>query len=146
MTLQDLVCERLSSGACPPRTLYSDLAHLGREGLDAALKALRRSGRVVLVCGHFQQPRALKGGRRPKAAGEKRRIHAYFGAPLTHREEEIAECAAQGETSRGTAQRLRISRKTVEAHLSNVYAKLGVEGKEELRVRMAERAGEGVAA
>ncbi|MCC2316100.1 LuxR C-terminal-related transcriptional regulator [Cellulomonas xiejunii] len=56
------------------------------------------------------------------------------GAPvaLTSREQEIASLAAGGMTSRAIAQRLVLSTRTVDSHLSRVFAKLGVHSREEL--------------
>ncbi len=45
---------------------------------------------------------------------------------LTDREREVAELAGGGLTNREIAQRLHVSQKTVEAHLSRVFAKLDV--------------------
>ncbi|MBL3700006.1 helix-turn-helix transcriptional regulator [Leucobacter luti] len=53
---------------------------------------------------------------------------------LTAREREIALLAALGHSSRFIAERLHISARTVETHLSNVFAKIGVENRDELRV------------
>jgi DNA-binding CsgD family transcriptional regulator len=54
------------------------------------------------------------------------------GSPLTRREEEIAILAARGMSDSSIAAKTRISVRTVHAHLRNVYAKLGITGREEL--------------
>src|SRR5690606_32139642 len=54
-------------------------------------------------------------------------------AALTPQERIVARLAAEGHTNREVAEELYISVKTVEHHLSRVYAKLGVQG----RVQMA---------
>jgi DNA-binding NarL/FixJ family response regulator len=59
--------------------------------------------------------------------------------PLTDREREIAELVAGGRTNREVAEQLVLSVKTIEAHLRNIYAKLGVRSRVEL-ARAAERA------
>lgn len=51
---------------------------------------------------------------------------------LTAREREVALLAALGHTSRFIAERLFISVRTVETHLSNVFSKLGIENRDEL--------------
>ncbi|QBE48718.1 helix-turn-helix transcriptional regulator [Leucobacter triazinivorans] len=51
---------------------------------------------------------------------------------LTAREREVALLAALGHSSRFIAERLYISVRTVETHLSNVFAKLDVENRDEL--------------
>ncbi|TDP93481.1 regulatory LuxR family protein [Leucobacter luti] len=67
-------------------------------------------------------------------------------AGLTAREREVALLAALGHSSRFIAERLHISVRTVETHLSNVFAKVGVENRDELRVWAArDRAGAGSA-
>ena len=45
--------------------------------------------------------------------------------PLTAREREIALLVAGGRTNREVAEQLVLSAKTIEAHLRNIYAKLG---------------------
>jgi DNA-binding CsgD family transcriptional regulator len=52
--------------------------------------------------------------------------------PLTKREREVALLAADGLASKDIADRLYISVRSVDNHLSRVYAKLGVGGKAEL--------------
>jgi pimeloyl-ACP methyl ester carboxylesterase/DNA-binding CsgD family transcriptional regulator len=57
---------------------------------------------------------------------------------LSRREREVARMAAAGETAAGIATRLFLSERTVETHLANVYAKLGVRSKSELIRRAGE--------
>jgi len=53
-------------------------------------------------------------------------------AELTAREREIAELAAKRIPSKEIAQRLSVSRRTVDNHLHRIYAKLAVTGRDEL--------------
>jgi DNA-binding CsgD family transcriptional regulator len=53
--------------------------------------------------------------------------------PLTPREREIALLAAGGSTSKEIAERLFVSARTVDNHLQNVYAKLGITSRSALR-------------
>ena len=52
--------------------------------------------------------------------------------PLTRREREVAELAAEGYRSREIAERLFLSTRTVESHLLRAYSKLGVRSRAEL--------------
>lgn len=54
--------------------------------------------------------------------------------PLTQRERLVATLAARGLTNSEIAERLVISVRTVGNHLHSVYAKLGMSGREELRL------------
>jgi ATP/maltotriose-dependent transcriptional regulator MalT len=83
---------------------------------DEAVRELRRLGHRVLR------------GARDSAAG-----------PLTAREREIADLVAAGRTNREVAEQLVLSTRTIEAHLRNIYAKLGVRSRIEL-ARAIERA------
>ena len=85
---------------------------------DEAAHELRRLGRRV-------------GARRRRAAG------GPGLASLSGREREIAELVASGRTNREIAAELFLSEKTIESHLSKVFAKLGVSG----RVAVAEAVG-----
>jgi ATP/maltotriose-dependent transcriptional regulator MalT len=52
--------------------------------------------------------------------------------PLSAREREVALLAAAGVASKDIAERLFLSKRTVDSHLSRVYRKLGVTGRDEL--------------
>jgi DNA-binding NarL/FixJ family response regulator len=64
------------------------------------------------------------------------------GAPLTRREEEVAELVAGGATNREIADVLFLSPKTVERHVSNVLKKFGARNRTELASRLRDRAAE----
>ena len=67
------------------------------------------------------------------------RARTAIGADaLSRREREVALLAARGETAGDIAARLHVSERTVESHLVNVYAKLGVASKAELGRRAGE--------
>ena len=66
------------------------------------------------------------GARRPAQAGE-----------LTPTERRVAELAAQGLANKEIAQALVVSVSTVEFHLTNTYAKLGVRSRAQLAARLA---------
>ena len=66
------------------------------------------------------------GARRPSPAGE-----------LTPTEHRVAELAAQGLANKEIAQALVVTVSTVEFHLSNIYAKLGVRSRTQLAARLA---------
>lgn len=67
------------------------------------------------------------------------RRRARIGADaLSRREREVAMLAARGETAREIAERLSISERTVETHLTGIYSKLDVRSKSDLIRRAAE--------
>ena len=57
---------------------------------------------------------------------------------MTARELEVVQLAVEGLATREIGERLFIGRRTVETHLTNAYAKLGVRSRVEL-VRIAEQ-------
>jgi DNA-binding CsgD family transcriptional regulator len=59
-------------------------------------------------------------------------LRSPVGDGLTAREREVAGLAARGLTDAEIADRLSLSRRTVETHLYRVYAKLGVSGRRDL--------------
>ena len=64
----------------------------------------------------------------PTAEGTKWRMPGQ----LTFREAEIADLAARGMSNRQIAEHLFISKRTVDAHLDHIYAKLGISSRVEL--------------
>ena len=56
------------------------------------------------------------------------------GPQLTAREQEIVDLVIAGCRNREISERLSISEKTVKAHLSNIFAKLGVRDRLELAI------------
>jgi DNA-binding CsgD family transcriptional regulator len=57
---------------------------------------------------------------------------------LTATEKRVAELAAEGLQTKQVAAALFVSPKTVEGHLTNIYAKLGVHSRTELARRLAD--------
>jgi DNA-binding CsgD family transcriptional regulator len=118
---------------------HEALAHaLRARDPAAALTAFEAAGRGFEPCGAiWRQRRTYDAMRRVGSAG--RRLAARAGgSALTRREREVARLAAQGHATRDIAEHLSITERTVEGHLSNVYAKLGVSSKLEL-VRTAQQ-------
>jgi len=68
--------------------------------------------------------RLLKSASAPVSTG----IHAD-GPELSSREEEVLQAIARGERSKEIALQMGISERTVKAHLSNIYSKLGVDSR-----------------
>jgi DNA-binding CsgD family transcriptional regulator len=128
----------------------------------ASARAGLAAGRALAAAGRRQEAlatliaaeSALDGfgavRRRDEAARELRRLGHRVVRPaaakvdgvlagLTEREHEIAVLVAAGRTNREVAEQLVLSARTIEAHLRNIYAKLGVRSRVEL-TRAVERA------
>ena len=96
-----------------------------------AREPLRRALQLSVACG----ARALEDHARSElyAAGGRPRAVALTGVgSLTAQERRVAELASEGAANREIAQTLVVTPKTVEAHLSSTYRKLGVRSRHAL--------------
>ncbi len=101
-------------------------------GLDELLEAIRAVAR-----GESVLPPAVAAVVVRHLAGEE--LAGEEPCPLTDRELEVLRLAAEGLTNYDIAQRLYISVRTVEAHLTHIYNKLGVSSRTEAVVHAMQR-------
>jgi two-component system response regulator NreC len=121
------VVEALRKGA----SAYVLKGSAGGEVLDAVRAALNGK--------QFLSPPLS--GRAINAYIEKAKISAVdIYDTLTRREREVLQLGAQGRTNAEIAQRLRVTRRTVESHRGNAFQKLGLRNQTDL-VRYALRRG-----
>jgi ATP/maltotriose-dependent transcriptional regulator MalT len=100
-----------------------------REPLRRALELAHRTGAGAL---------ARRAGEELAAAGSRPRSVFRIGvAALTASELRTARLAAEGLNNREIAERLFVTRRTVETHLTHVYAKLDIAGREQLQAALA---------
>jgi DNA-binding CsgD family transcriptional regulator len=96
-------------------------------------------GAVAEVAGERgAQPVAELAEKRLRALGVRTWRRSSGGSALTERELEIVRLIAAGASNPEIAQRLFLSRKTVERHVSNVLRKAGVRNRTELAARATE--------
>lgn len=99
--------------------------------LAQARHQLRQAATCAQQCGAIALVRLIRA--ELVAAGARPRTRAHFGPKsLTPAERRVAFLAVQGMTNREISESLFVVRRTVELHLSSVYRKLGVRGRDEL--------------
>ena len=96
-----------------------------REALDQALAIFEELGAAIWA-ENARVELARVSGRRAS------------GGELTATEERVAELVAQGLTNKAVAQELFVTDRTVEGHLTRIYAKLGIRSRSELARRFAD--------
>lgn len=116
---------------------------LGRATAEAdrstAVAAFRRAVDLFQAAGAVvRRDRALDALRSLGSPGKRAAAAAQGPGSLTAREREVARLAAGGASAREIAEELFVSERTIETHLTRVYAKLGVTSK----VELVRRAGE----
>jgi DNA-binding CsgD family transcriptional regulator len=100
-----------------------------REQLHAALATFERLG---------AEPWADRARNELRATGETVRRDRLASDELTLQELQVALKVAEGATNREAAATMFLSPKTIEAHLSRIYSKLGVRSRTELAHRFAQ--------
>jgi DNA-binding NarL/FixJ family response regulator len=100
-----------------------------RDQLHAALETFQRLG---------AEPWADRARNELRATGETVRRDPSASDELTLQELQVALKVAEGATNREAAAAMFLSPKTIEAHLSRIYSKLGVRSRTELAHRFAQ--------
>ncbi len=104
-----------------------------------AIEAYGEAAAVFGVCdARRRRDRTLEALRSLRGRGQKAAAALLGPASLTRREREVARLAASGLTAKEIAGCVFVSQRTVEGHLANAYAKLGVRSKVELAARARE--------
>jgi len=80
-----------------------------------------------------------RGGTRPDWRSQERRLFHQRLDQLSTREGEVAALIATGEHNKGISSQLGISEKTVKAHLTTIFKKLGISGRTQLALFVSER-------
>ncbi|NEA61019.1 LuxR family transcriptional regulator [Streptomyces sp. SID12488] len=113
----------------------------GRDGTRAWLRGRRlaEAGGSGMLVGLADATRPPGGGSEAPYGSPDRAELTQLLATLTARELEIAELVAQGLTSQAIADRLYVSRRTVETHVSRAFRKTGVSSRTALATLMARR-------
>ena len=122
------------------RTLIDLGAAMRRQGQRSAARGPLAEGRErAHRCGaHALEQRATQ---ELRATGARpRRIMLSGAESLTASERRVAEMAADGLTSRTIAEQLFVTHKTIETHLSHIYRKLDIPGRQHIAEALGRQA------
>ena len=132
---------RARSAAAAARVLgadrYAELHARGAGRPIAQIVALAVAGDDALPS--VPGPRAAGDDRAGTAAGPGGGDGQADAGELTSREREIAALVASGLSNREIADRLFISRRTVDAHVNHIYAKLRISSRVQLTIWVRDR-------
>ena len=107
--------------------------------LPGAVASLEQAAAIFAGCGTaWRRDRSVQALRRLGSGGRRAAAAALGPVSLSRREREVATLAARGMSVKAIAEALFIGERTVETHLSNAYAKLGVDSKLDLVRRAAD--------
>ncbi len=124
------------AGACFARHSLQDEA---KRSFEEALDAFEKLDAQLLISRVKETMRSF--GIRTGARGKRSRPKTGWEA-LTDAELRVVELAASGLTNPRIAERLFLSRYTVQTHLKSVFQKLGISSRMELAAEVSSRAGE----
>ncbi|MBB4740943.1 DNA-binding CsgD family transcriptional regulator [Actinoplanes octamycinicus] len=110
-----------------------------REHLRRAAETFRLLGAEPWAAQSIRELRAAGERSAPRAAAGRSGPQPLDGAGLTAQQERIAALVAEGATNREVAQELHLSPRTVDHHLRNVFARLGVRSRTEMAHLLAAR-------
>ncbi len=123
-------------------TIDLGAVHASEGRQEEALRSLRRGADLAFRC--RAQPLIDRASKELRAAGARPRRLALMGSDaLTPAERRVATLAADGLINAQIAEKLFVSEKTVEGHLTRVYHKLGNQSRGDLR-KMLKPAPEGL--
>lgn len=109
-----------------------------RREADAVMRTARELYATLGATSYVQRcDRELKAGGLKASGDGTRRSHMDLAA-LTPQEKAVAALVAAGNTNKDVAGELFLSVKTVQYHLTRVYAKLGIRSRSELAARFRE--------
>jgi DNA-binding CsgD family transcriptional regulator/tetratricopeptide (TPR) repeat protein len=128
----DILTPSGASLECAKATIDLGAAYIDKGRQDEALRSLRRGADLAFHC--RAQPLVERATRELRAAGARPRRLALMGSDaLTPAERRVAGLAAQGLLNAQIAEKLFVSEKTVEGHLTRVYQKLGRQSRAQLK-------------
>jgi DNA-binding NarL/FixJ family response regulator len=128
----DILTPSGASLECAKATIDLGAAYIDKGRQDEALRNLRRGADLAFHC--RAQPLVERATRELRAAGARPRRPALIGSDaLTPAERRVAALAAQGLLNAQIAEKLFVSEKTVEGHLTRVYQKLGRQSRAQLK-------------